>query len=562
MQSDKSVVRDLVSILVSKGLKHVVLSPGSRHAPISISFYNHPDITCHVVPDERAAAYFALGIIQETHTAVACVCTSGTALANYTSAAAEAFYQALPLVLISADRPAEWVDQGDGQTIRQDGLLSSHCLGSWTLDQNDDHEDVRWFNQREINRAWNLATGTPSGPVHINVPLREPLYQIVERTNENPLITTLTASEQMLSEHTLREFSSAIRSHEKILVIVGLHHPDAAFSEAIGKFSMLPQVTVLTETTSNINHGETISSIDRLLMSFNNADQVAFVPDLLITVGTHIISKKIKAFLRKEFKGSHWHIDAAGTHMDTFKRLERIVQTNPIPFFNALAENTENNSNYHEKWLEVHHETASLQDDVVHTLPWCDMKVFKQLLPAIPNGSNVQMGNSSVVRYIQLYEMNNSLFYFGNRGTSGIDGCSSTAAGMAVASDKLTTLITGDIAFLYDLNGLWHQSAMSNLKIILINNGGGGIFRIIDGPGSTNILEEVFEAKHNLNGKHVAQHFSIDYKIAADEEALASGLEWLYSEGTKILEVDTKLGQNDQQLKEVFKEVKRRRHAQ
>ncbi|MFT6411251.1 MAG: 2-succinyl-5-enolpyruvyl-6-hydroxy-3-cyclohexene-1-carboxylate synthase, partial [Flavobacteriales bacterium] len=119
MQSDKSVVRDLVSILVTKGLKHVVLSPGSRHAPISISFYNHPDITCHVIPDERAAAYFAIGIIQETKSPVACVCTSGTALANYSSAAAEALYQELPLLLISADRPIEWVDQGDGQTIRQ-----------------------------------------------------------------------------------------------------------------------------------------------------------------------------------------------------------------------------------------------------------------------------------------------------------------------------------------------------------------------------------------------------------------------------------------------------------
>jgi len=234
---------------------------------------------------------------------VACVCTSGTALSNYSSAAAEALYQELPLILISADRPMEWVDQGDGQTIRQAGLLSAHCLASLSLDQNDDHADVRWFNQREINRTWNLATGTPNGPIHINVPLREPLYQWVEPAEEYPLITVHTKPEQLIAEHKMQEFRSHIRSHEKVLLIVGLHHPDAALSEAIGTFSLLPQVTVLTETTSNVNHGETISCIDRLLMSFNNHEQLDFVPEVLITIGTHIISKKIKPFCGKNSKG-------------------------------------------------------------------------------------------------------------------------------------------------------------------------------------------------------------------------------------------------------------------
>ncbi|MFT4777627.1 MAG: 2-succinyl-5-enolpyruvyl-6-hydroxy-3-cyclohexene-1-carboxylate synthase [Flavobacteriales bacterium] len=561
MQSDKSVVRDLVSILVTKGLKHVVLSPGSRHAPISISFYNHPDITCHVIPDERAAAYFAIGIIQETKSPVACVCTSGTALANYSSAAAEALYQELPLLLISADRPIEWVDQGDGQTIRQAGLLSAHCLASLSLDQNDDHADVRWFNQREINRTWNLAIGTPNGPIHINVPLREPLYQSVETAEEYPLITVHTKPEQLIVEHKMQEFRSQIRSHDKVLLIVGLNHPDAALSEAIGTFSLLPQVTVLTETTSNVKHGETISCIDRLLMSFNNHEQLDFVPDLLITIGTHIISKKVKALLRKEFKGAHWHVDPAGAHMDSFKRLQQIVQTNPTSFINALAENTENTSDYHQKWYKVHELAASIQAEVVSSLPWCDMKVFSHILPKIPNNTTLQMGNSSVVRYIQLYNMNNALNYYGNRGTSGIDGCTSTAAGMAVASKKTITLITGDIAFLYDLNGLWHQSNISNLKIILINNGGGGIFKIIDGPRSTNALEEVFEAKHNLNGQHLAQHFGINYTTASNQNELEEGMAWLYGEGVKILEVDTKSAANDEQLRHVFKEVKERIRA-
>lgn len=562
MQSDKSVVRDVVSLLIKKGLKHVVISPGSRHAPLSLSFFNRPEVTCHIVPDERAAAYFALGIIQETQTPVACICTSGTAVANYTSAAAEAFYQELPLLLLSADRPVEWVDQGDGQTIRQHGVLAQHCLGSWTLHQDDEHGDIQWMNRRVLNQAWNLATGLPSGPIHLNIPLREPLYDLVETTLIEVVDTKQLRGFSSLSQAQLNWCSERIGAEKQVLLIIGLHHPDNELTEAVAEFAKLPQVTVLTETTSNCGMGETISCIDRLLMSLSPKELETFVPDLLITVGSHIVSKKIKAFLRKASIGEHWHIDPAGAHMDTFQHLSHVLQASAGETIQAFAQAKPNKSDYHQKWFDVHTSNDAIQAEIVKELPWCDMKAFQLLLPKLPTGSNFQMGNSSVVRYIQLYNMNPELRYFGNRGTSGIDGCTSTASGMAAVSERITTLVTGDIAFLYDINGLWHDESISNLKIILINNGGGGIFRIIDGPRGTNALETIFETKHDKNAAHLAAHFGLDYSFAVDEEGLVNALDWLYLPGMKLLEVNTSDAMNDEQLRSVFKQLKHQRAAQ
>lgn len=559
MQSDKSVVRDVVSLLIKKGLKHVVISPGSRHAPLSLSFFNRSEVTCHVVPDERAAAYFALGIIQETQSPVACICTSGTAVANYTSAAAEAFYQELPLLLLSADRPVEWVDQGDGQTIRQHGVLAQHCLGSWTLHQDDDHGDIKWMNQRVLNQAWNIATGLPSGPIHLNIPLREPLYDLVDTALSEVIDTKQLRGFSSLTEAQLEWCVERIEKEKKVLLIVGLHHPDNELTEAVANFAKLPQVTVLTETTSNCGIGETISCIDRLLMSLSAEELQLFTPDLLISVGSHIVSKKIKAFLRASFTGEHWHIDPSGTHMDTFQHLSHVLQASAGETISIFSQAKPNDSDYHHKWFHIHESNDKFQSEIVAELPWCDMKAFHHILPNLPAGSNFQMGNSSVVRYVQLYEMNPHLRYFGNRGTSGIDGCTSTAAGMAAVTDRITTLITGDIAFLYDINGFWHDEDISNLKVILINNGGGGIFRIIDGPRGTNALETIFETRHTKNAKHLAAHFELNYLSVEDEASLTKGLKWLYESGTRLLEISTSGALNDDQLRSVFQKLKQRR---
>lgn len=558
MHSDKTIVQDLVTMLVQRGLQHVVISPGSRHAPLSLSFFHHPDIQTHVVPDERAAGYFALGMAQYTRQPVALVCTSGTAVANYGAAAAEAFYQQLPLLFLSADRPQEWVDQGDGQTIRQSGLLALHTRASFDLRQDDDHPDVRWHNRRMINEAWEAATDVSMGPVHLNIGLREPLYDLLETSTGHAQARQRLRGTPKLDDIQLKTLAEEFASYRRVLVIAGQHPPDANLQSAVAALSKLPNVLVLSETTSNLSEGELVGCIDRLIMTFNEDDIRAFVPELLITFGGQIISKKIKALLRKRFTGQQWHISPEGVGMDTFQKLSVVVESEIAQVLHRLS-NEVCKGAYHGDFYPRHLALSALQQEVAEDLGWSDLQVFNHLLPQLPANSILQMGNSSVVRYIQLFDQRRDLQYFGNRGTSGIDGCTSTAAGMAVLSDRPVTLVTGDIAFLYDINGLWHQEDISRLRIIVINNGGGNIFRIIEGPSSTDALETVFEARHHQNAAHLAAHFGLAYQAVDSAKALDDALTWIYEgEQCRIVEVFTRDIASDEVLKASFRETKKR----
>lgn len=569
MQSDKHGVQSLVRILAAHGLKHVVISPGSRHAPISLSFFNHPDITHFVVPDERAAAYFALGIAQYTGQAVAVVCTSGTAAMNYGPAIAEAFYQEVPLIVITADRPVEWVDQGDGQTIRQRDLHLLHTFGSYELALEDTHSDVRRHNDRLINTAWNTANGIPKGPVHLNVPLREPLYGVVEQTNESASVIEHLRSVAQPESAALAALAHHVHNTPRVLVITGMNPPDEQLQKAVQKLAELPNVLVMTETGSNITGHQFLPCIDRLLMSLEADELAELAPDLLITFGTNIVSKKIKAFIRRDLRGAHWHIDPVGRPLDTFKHLTRVIHGEAASVFEALAtehpagaKQAENPSNYRDFWLTRDREQATELAEICTRIGWSDLQVFNAILSALPGGSVLQMGNSSVVRYIQLFNQREDLVYYGNRGTSGIDGCTATASGMAAVSDEIVTLITGDIAFLYDINGLWHQADRSKLRIILINNGGGNIFKIIEGPKDTNALEEVFEARHSLDAKHLAAHFGISYFSAQNQDELQIGLEQVYSlNNCSILEIHTANIANESVLLDMFKALRQKNKA-
>ncbi len=568
MQSDKPGVQALVNILQQHGLAHVVISPGSRHAPISLSFKANLSMTCYVVPDERAAGYFALGIAQYTQNAVALVCTSGTAALNYGPAIAEAFYQEVPLFVITADRPDEWIDQSDGQTIRQTGVHDLHTLASYCLKTDDAHSDVMRHNERMINHLWNTATGVVKGPVHLNVPLREPLYTLTEDTLSTPKQIIHLGREPQLGVEVISTLSKKVRSAAKVMVICGLHVPDRALQKAVEAFSELENVVVLTETTSNVHHPDHITCIDRTLMSLDSRELTPFTPDLLITYGSNIVSKKVKAFLRRDFKGEHWHIDPAGRPLDTFKKLSKVIESTPAAFFKDLAEHpavagdaapaeAPQAESYRKYWSSHNRELSEKHTRIVAETPWSDLLVFSQVLKALPSNSILQMGNSSVVRYIQLFDPRNDLIYFGNRGTSGIDGCTATASGMAAVSNETVTLISGDIAFLYDINGLWHNGDRKNLRIILINNGGGNIFRIIEGPSDTEALEEIFEAKHAMTAKHLAAHFNLRYQTASNKEELKKGLNAVFTENTcDLLEVNTTEAQNDELLREMFRKLR------
>jgi 2-succinyl-5-enolpyruvyl-6-hydroxy-3-cyclohexene-1-carboxylate synthase len=522
--TDKIAIHNLVELCALKGIKHVVLSPGSRNAPLTISFDEHEEITCYTVPDERSAGFFAIGIAQEIGETVAICCTSGSASLNYAPSIAEAFYQRIPLLILTSDRPVEWVDQGDGQTIVQRDIYKNFIRGSYELPQEVVHEDEIWSSNRITNEAIDLCSFPTPGPVHINIPLRESLYGKSSSKAEIKVIENLNP-ELTISDEDLDSLSKVWNSHGKKLILCGQMKPNESLLRALEIISTDDSVSILTESTANLWHPSFNSCIDRLISNFTAEDKNDFRPTLLITVGDAFISKKIKSFLRENKPEEHWNITDHDSHLDTFQSLTKTVRCQPSQFFHGIKDRLiPIQSGYKTNWKgrDLHTEDQHLS--YINSCEFSDLKAFSLILDFIPDRSVIQMANSTAVRYVQLFNQIRSIEYYGNRGTSGIDGSTSTAAGMACKSEKLVTLITGDMSFFYDSNAFWNNHLTSNLKVIVINNSGGGIFRIIPGPSSTDQLEKFFETEQNMTCEHIAKQFNINYYSARNEAELETEL--------------------------------------
>ncbi len=558
--SSKLVVRDLVEVLAQKGVKHIVLSPGSRNAPLIISFNRHPAFTCYSVVDERSAAFFALGIAQQTKDPVVICCTSGSAALNYAPAIVEAYYQKIPLLVLTADRPTEWIDQMDGQTIRQSKLYLNYSKGSFDLPLKVNNDDDRWYAQRIANEAIELTQFPEPGPVHINIPFKEPLYGLKDYSEEKlPKLFETTKTLLELPDSEIAELKEEWKSYNRVLLITGLLHPNEVLNEVLNDISNQKNVAILTETTSNVFGKYFNRSIDRVIAGIEG-DEVDYVPDLLVTIGGPVVSKKVKAFLRENKSKAHWHINASNDTVDTYQSLTRIIPVSPekvLKFFTGI----EVNSDYRDKWLGKDSSLQKVYNQFIKEIEFCDLKVFETVLNKIPQESQLQLGNSTVVRYSNLFDQpfQNKLRCFSNRGTSGIDGTLSTAVGAASATQKLTTVITGDLSFFYDSNALWITPFPQNLKIILINNKGGSIFRIIDGPSNIDELEPFFEAKHDLKAEYIAKTFGLDYTFCDNEADLDESLKGLYfykKDKASLLEVSTENQLNPEILKRYFRQLK------
>jgi len=559
MYPKKELAQLVISACNQFQIDTVVISPGSRNAPLTVGFSNHPNIKTMSIVDERCAAFFALGIAQQTKKPVAVLCTSGSALLNYYPAIAEAFYSNIPLVVISADRPKHLIDIGDGQTIRQENVYDNHILFSANL-----REDVSKsaFNIDEISKALQIAI-SKKGPIHINVPFDEPLYETVEELD--PVITDKV--KQSFDEIMQRQISGKDKleggrlydiwkNATKKMILVGANYPDKALQVLLKQFEKDCSVIILTETTSNIASGKTINSIDQLIFPLSEEQLEALKPEVLITFGGMIVSKKIKQFLRKQQPNHHWHVDLLKS-IDTFQCLSEYINESPVEFLPKLAALSLVQSEYQQKWL-LEKEKRTIKHQVyMDQVPFSDLKVFEHVLGSIPDNLQLQLANSSIIRYAQLFDVNDTLTVFCNRGTSGIDGSTSTAIGAAVVEKKQTLFITGDLSFFYDSNALWNAYIPSDFRIIIINNSGGGIFRFIPGPKSTNALD-YFETPHQLTAAHLCKMHQLTYSFASNIVELKDRISDFYgdSERPKVLEVFTDKEVNEKVLKEYFNFLK------
>lgn len=558
MATAKIGVRSAIEICKLKGLSNVIISPGSRNAPLTITFDEDDFFNCFQITDERVAAFFAMGLAQRSHKASILCCSSGTAVLNYAPAIAEAYYQRIPLIVMTADRPVQWIDQGAGQSMKQTNVYNNYILNSYQLPQSIHSKEDLWYNDRLMNEAINLAHGAVHGPVHINIPLEEPLYEQL-KMQHSPKIIQPVETKRALTEESISDLQTVWKSSGKKLIVCGLLPKSESINKRINELAEDDSVVVLSESHSNISGPKIFACIDRLLESISQKEWHGFSPDLLISFGHSIISKKIKKILQDSPVQAHWHIDGINNPNDTFMHLSHHIKMDPSDFLNTfIPDGVAENSNYFHSFYQKESLCQKVHEDYVKSAPFSDLKACSHILSSLPDQSMLQMGNSTSVRYVQLFPRRNDVSYYANRGVSGIDGCTSTACGSAYKYEGYTTLLTGDLSFLYDSNGLWHNYINKKLRIIVINNQGGGIFRIIDGPSSTNQMEQYFEAHHSMSAKGNAEKFHLSYQSCKDEKELLENLETFYeaSDSAKILEIFTPRKINDSILKDYFKSIK------
>lgn len=526
----------IAATCAAQGIRHVITCPGSRSAPLTLAFVRNGNFECLSIVDERSAAFIALGIAQQTGNTVALICTSGSAALNFAPAISEAYYQGIPLLIFTADRPQEWIDQHDGQAIRQQNLYQNFIGKSYHLQGEIFQQEDIWFTQRTVNEALFFARKNQL-PVHVNVAFREPLYE--NPTVEEKWIQHVCFPESETTQWNANTFAP-LQNYKKILIVAGQHHQfSEQLSEALQQLAKLPQVVVVAESISNVK-GDFIPNVNECISLPNEEILQA---NCIISFGKSIISKKLKQFLRKS-SAAHWHISSDEFVRDVYQRLSHHFTGDAASFFQLLARNlTATASSYAQDWKNRSSKAKQIRDTYAKNVEFSDFSAAQMVFNHLPENSNLHLGNSAAVRYGQIFAdgISHSILVNSNRGTSGIDGCSSTAVGAAYINNKQTFLLSGELSFHYDLNAFWNGYVSHKLRIIVFNNSGGNIFRLIDGSSTVKELESYFETRQTNDFRQIAAHYHLGYQQANSLEELENlwGNFIQDSETAQLLEIKT-----------------------
>ena len=549
--------RLLAYLLKKHGCNRVVISPGSRNAPIINALAAEEDYELYAVPDERVAGFTALGLTLAVQEPVAVVCTSGSAAANYYPAVTEAYYQQAPLVVITADRPKEMVDQGVGQTIQQENIYGQHIVYATALQRDTGDALAQEYNSREINRA---LINTQSGPVHLNVPFAEPFYGR-EALDKHPTEATYIAARKPAPRHLpegdWQSLAQKWNQARQIWVIAGMMKPNPELTKAIAQLQARSPFVLFTETTANLPATEAIANIDRFINTLSDEQKEAWRPDLVISLGGEVISKMIKRFMRSDPALAHWQIAEKEPLMDAYHRVQEYLPVAPELFFAEMAKRVATRPpDYRNTLLQEHRRKGQQAKQYIKQIPFSDLQAFDLIARALPANTILHCGNSASIRYSQLIDHHELAYHHSNRGTSGIDGCTSTAIGHALGTNKPVVLITGDVAFNYDSNAFWNDRLPANFRCIVLNNGGGNIFRIIAGPEKDATFERFQETPHYLHLQGIATTYNIPYlsvnEASTLQKELPHFLDVKNSKGPQIIEVKTPRLVNSEVLADFF----------
>ncbi|MDR0811201.1 MAG: 2-succinyl-5-enolpyruvyl-6-hydroxy-3-cyclohexene-1-carboxylic-acid synthase [Paludibacter sp.] len=544
MNNFRQAIKNIPEICARQGVKYAVICPGSRNAPLILAFTEHVDIECISITDERSAAYFALGIAQATENPVALICTSGTAALNFAPAIAEAYYQGLPLTVFTADRPRDFIDKADGQTIRQQNVFANFVKRSFELPDDTEKQEDLLFSDLLVSQAIDVTRTFPRAPVHINVPLREPLYAPLPEAHTNPKIIRTLRSKTTFDENS--EILIDLQKFSKKMLVFGVLPKNNELAEIAAQLAEYEDFVVISENLSNICGVKIITQPETLFARINAmkpAEQLSFAPELLITVGQNAISKQLKIFLRNHKPLEHWQLHCPLPYADTYDSLTRIIdfeQEIVSSFLLAITKKEHSTVTFSSPFFCELKTVQERHEQIIGSQELSDMTAVNVLLKNIPENTNLQLANSTAVRWTQLFPAKPTVKYLCNRGVSGIDGSVSTAAGYAFVTNENTVLLTGDLAFIYDSNALWNNYLSKKFKIIVLNNNGGNIFKNIANHETIARCEDFFTTPHNVQIKHLAAAFCVDYLLCNEFSDLECKIiELLKNDKCSVLEIVT-----------------------
>ena len=513
MYSSKENVNILTSLMVAHGIRYAVCCPGSRNSAIVHNLNACPDIECYPVTDERSAGFYALGMSQCLQKPVAVCVTSGTALLNLAPAVAEAYYQHIPLVVISADRPQAWIDQLDGQTLPQPDAFGRFVRKAVSLPEPYDAES-RWFCNRLVNEALIIR----HAPVHINVPISEPLfdYTVSELPKERKIELIESDASTMTQSHVVRMFLHAKRP----MLISGQ-----------------PMNPLMDEAVCLIG------------------DDERYVPDFVLYTGGSIVSKRLKHFLYKAKET--WAVNSMGEVNDTFQNLTHVIQGDGEVIADLIRFNLEQQPHpFVQLWEELL-EKVRLQT-IAYEPDYSQMAVVKRFERRQKSEirSQYHYANSTAIRLANIYARHS---VYCNRGVNGIEGSLSTAAGFSVVSEDMVYCIIGDLSFFYDQNALWNQNLHGNLRILLLNNGKGGIFNMLKGLEQSPSRDQYVAAEHHTSAEGICMQNRVVYLKATNMEEMQQGLDTLIdmeSDRPVLLEVFTDATEDERVFKDYYRRLK------
>lgn len=561
MYSNKENVNILTSLLLEYGVSDAVVCPGSRNAPIVHNLSVCEAIRCRPVTDERSAAFYALGLAIATRRPTVVCVTSGSALLNVMPAVAEAAYQHVPLVVISADRPQQWIDQLDGQTIPQSDALGRFVRKAVQLPEPHNDEE-RWLCRRLVNEAMHLATCRQGAPVHINVPISEPLFEF--NIEQLPQLSRFNNIKRAAIKDASMDMPDAFHDATRPMIVIGQLAHGTISHETIRSLS--EKYVVMSEPLSNpsymtIHFDEAIRYIvsDNSSINDDEDDKTAYYPDYVIYVGDTLVSKPARRFLRNAKAPSCLITpDAADIH-DPLMTLTDIVECD-TDSINALlaslceAADTDERCRFHDRWQSFLDAYAAHADAYAPEYSqMATVKYFEEQLADLDIDICVHYANSSAVRLACIYAQH---YVWCNRGVNGIEGSLSTAAGFSLATHDMTVCVIGDLSFFYDQNALWNSNLRGNLRIILLNNRGGGIFRQLPGLSDSPAADDLVMASHENTAQGICTQNDIGYMSAKNMDEMQIGIVTLLtreSERPMLLEVFTDSNDDVKALEKYFK---------